>query len=97
MQLTARGEPVYGERDEVDLGAIRALGLPFWLAGSYAEAGKVVEALRLGAAGVQVGTAFAFCEESGLDAEIKRQVLELSKRGEVESANTLGVAPAAGA
>lgn len=32
-QLTARGEPVYGTRDEVDLAKIRALGRPFWIAG----------------------------------------------------------------
>lgn len=81
MQLTAEGEPIYGERDAVDLQSIRSLGIPFWLAGSYAEPHRVVEALQLGAAGVQVGTAFAFCEESGLDATIKRHVLELSRQG----------------
>ena len=30
-----RGEPIYGRRDELDLDAMRALELPFWLAGSY--------------------------------------------------------------
>jgi NAD(P)H-dependent flavin oxidoreductase YrpB (nitropropane dioxygenase family) len=80
-QLTERGEPIYGERDIVDLEAIKALGLPFWLAGSYGDPSRVAEALRLGAAGVQVGTAFAFCAESGLDADIKRRVLALSREG----------------
>ena len=78
MKLSDRGEPIYGERDAADLGAIAALGLPFWLAGQYATAGKLGEAIAQGAAGVQVGTAFAFCEESGLDDSIKRQVLALS-------------------
>ncbi len=81
IQLTAEGEPIYGERDVVDLEAIKALGIPFWLAGSYGEPQLVAQALAKGAVGVQVGTAFAFCDESGLDAEIKRQVLDLSRVG----------------
>lgn len=80
-QLTEDGEPLYGERDEPDLKVIHDLGLPFWLAGSYAEPEKVQEALALGAAGVQVGTAFAYCEESGFETKIKRRVLEMSRRG----------------
>jgi NAD(P)H-dependent flavin oxidoreductase YrpB (nitropropane dioxygenase family) len=56
--------------------------LPFWLAGSYAEPERVQEALALGAAGVQVGTAFAYCEESGFESEIKKRVLEMSRAGQ---------------
>src|SRR6185312_4040607 len=66
MQLNAAGEPIYGPRDIPDVEKIRELGLPFWLAGSYGEPGKLAEALRLGAAGIQAGTAFAFCAESGI-------------------------------
>ena len=51
-----------------DLDAIGALGKPFWLAGGYGEPKQVLQALDLGATGVQVGTAFAYCNESGLDA-----------------------------
>ncbi|MFV1968722.1 MAG: nitronate monooxygenase [Pirellulaceae bacterium] len=82
MQLSPEGEPVYGDRDVPNLEAIRALGLPFWLAGSYAERERVAQALRSGAAGVQVGTAFAYCEESDLDPDLKRQVLDASRAGE---------------
>jgi len=81
MRLTADGEPIYGDRDQADLNTIRAIGLPFWLAGSFARPERVAEALALGAAGVQVGTAFAYCEESGLTSAIKDQVLELSRAG----------------
>jgi nitronate monooxygenase len=81
LQLNQRGEPVYGERDEVDLEAMRALKLPFWLAGSYGSPEQVVQALEAGAAGVQVGTAFAFCEESGLRDDIKRTALRMSRAG----------------
>ena len=36
---------------------------------------------RAGAAGIQVGTAFAFCEESGLDARYKELVLKMALAG----------------
>jgi nitronate monooxygenase len=82
--LNARGEPVYGPRDEVDLAAMRALNLPFWLAGSYGAPDRVAEALAAGAAGVQVGTAFAFCAESGLADDLKRRVLAKCRADEVD-------------
>lgn len=84
LTLSEGGEPVYGPRDEVDLAAFRELGLPFWLAGSYAEQGKLQEALKEGAAGIQVGTAFAFCQESGMDPEIKAQVIRSSRAGTLD-------------
>jgi len=84
MQLNERGEPVYGPRDNADLEKIRELGLPFWLAGGFAEPGKLQEALSSGAAGIQVGTAFAFCEESGVQPDLKSRVLEMSLDGETE-------------
>ena len=65
LTLDANGEPVYGLRDSPDLEQIRALGLPFWLGGSYGDSFKLETAEALGAQGIQVGTAFAFCEESG--------------------------------
>ena len=84
LKLSGEGEPVYGERDVADLAAIGAVGLPFWVAGSYAEPERVVEALEAGATGVQVGTAFAYTEESGFSDEIKAAVLKKSTAGEVE-------------
>ena len=75
LQLNEQGEPIYGERDECDLAAMRELGVPFWLAGSFGSRDGLLQALREGAAGVQVGTVFAYCDESGFAPEIKRQVL----------------------
>jgi nitronate monooxygenase len=83
-QLNAAGEPVYGERDHVDLEKIRELGLPFWLAGEYGSPEKVKEALAAGAAGVQVGTAFAFCDESGLRSDYKQALIQKAIAGEVQ-------------
>ncbi len=75
LQLNDAGEPVYGERDRVNIAELRALGVPFWLAGGYGNAEKVREALEQGAAGVQVGTAFAFSRESGMRADLKSALL----------------------
>lgn len=72
QQLTHRGEPLYGGRDEVDPADMAALGVPFWLAGGFASRAKFEAALAAGARGIQVGTAFAFCEESGLEPGLRR-------------------------
>ena len=80
-QLTDAGEPLYGERDTVDLEKMRALGRPFWLAGGDGDSGKLELARNSGAAGVQVGTAFAFCEESGLRSDYKDAVLARVRSG----------------
>jgi len=73
---TEENEPVYGPRDEVDLTKIAALAIPFWLAGSYGSPDRVAEARAAGAAGVQVGTLFALCEDSGLDRRLRSRLLK---------------------
>lgn len=83
-RLNDRGEPIYGQRDVVDLKAMQALELPFWLAGSYGSPEQVVSALDAGATGVQVGTAFAFCDESGMQEDIRHEVIRASKAGEID-------------
>ncbi|MEP6472189.1 MAG: nitronate monooxygenase [Gemmatimonadota bacterium] len=79
-----KGEPVYGERDAVDLSRLRELGIPFWLAGGVGSPESLVQAEAAGAAGIQVGTLFAYCDESGLSPEIKRSVLAAVSEGTVE-------------
>jgi nitronate monooxygenase len=69
------GQPLYGERDIVDLDKIKALGLPYWLAGGAGTAEGLRVALDGGAAGIQAGTLFAYCDESGLAPELKTRVL----------------------
>jgi nitronate monooxygenase len=73
------GEPIYGDRDVPDLEAIADLGKPFWIAGGYAEPAQIKEALSDGAVGVQVGTAFAYCNESGFTRDLKDKVIDRSR------------------
>lgn len=75
------GEPLYGPRDEVDLEKVAELGLPFWLAGGQATPERLRDAQGAGAAGIQVGTAFAFCEESGMDPTLRKRVLHQVRAG----------------
>ena len=84
LRLSETGEPLYGKKDEVDLEKIKALGLPFWLAGDYGRPEKLKEAKATGAVGIQVGTAFALCEESGVAEETKQRLVDKVIAGEAE-------------
>lgn len=81
LLLTDTGEPIYGDRDVVDIAALRELGVPFWMAGGYGTPAKVAEAIAAGAAGVQVGTAFALARESGLKKDVRQSVLSDVRNG----------------
>ena len=81
LVLDDDGQPVYGPRDNVDLRALAELGIPFWLAGGYGSPDRLREALEAGAAGIQVGSAFALCEESGIDTMIKHETVARALAG----------------
>ena len=75
------GQPRYGPRDDADLARVAAIGLPFWLAGSYGTPARLQEALAAGAAGVQAGTLFALSRESGLRHGLRSQLLDKVRDG----------------
>lgn len=91
--LAEDGQPVYGERDRPDLAKIAELGKPFWLAGSYASPDRLEEAKAMGAAGVQVGSAFALCDESGLSEDVKREVRQHVADGTLEVKTSATASP----
>lgn len=93
VQYNERGEPIYGERDEVDLEKMRQLGVPFWIAGGAGSPEGVVRALEEGAAGVQVGTLFAYSDESGMTEPIKRSILAHALRDDVDVFTDLRASP----
>lgn len=76
MKLNERGEPIYGERDAVSLEDMAALELPFWMAGDYATPEKLAMVRKQGAQGIQVGTLFAFSEESGVDRHLREEAIQ---------------------
>jgi nitronate monooxygenase len=91
--LTQNGEPNYGEKDYLNPKLLNHLLIqnaqnrggvnqPYWLAGGYSN--KLKQAIEDGAVGVQVGTPFAFCKESGIEYELKRKIiLQILNGGEV--------------
>lgn len=76
MKLSDLGEPIYGPRDWVEPSDMLELGLPFWYAGSYATPEKLHRVLEAGGNGIQVGTLFAFCRESGIDSALRQTVID---------------------
>lgn len=86
-------QAVYGEKDQPDLDKIRALGRPFWLAGSYGSPESLQEAVSQGACGIQVGTVFAFCAESGTAPGIKSEVLRQCLAGEFKAITDCRASP----
>jgi NAD(P)H-dependent flavin oxidoreductase YrpB (nitropropane dioxygenase family) len=93
LVLDGDDQPVYGPRDEVDLTKIAALGIPFWLAGSYGTPDRLAEATAAGAAGVQVGTLFALSDESGLTADLRRQFHDELAAGTLEVRTDAAASP----
>jgi nitronate monooxygenase len=83
MKLSAEGEPVYSEKDKVGLDKFRELGIPFWLAGAFGHRSRLKDALEEGAAGIQVGTAFALCNESGMESKLKKRTLKQILEGKI--------------
>lgn len=75
LVLDEDAQPVYGIRDDPDLAKVAALGLPFWLAGSYGTPERLAAARGAGATGVQVGTLFALSAESGFAPDVRAALL----------------------
>lgn len=81
QQVEGSPDREYGSKDIPDLAKIRSLNRPFWLAGGFASPARLAEALDVGAEGIQVGTAFAFCTESGILGWIKKEVIRRHFKG----------------
>ena len=74
-RLDESGQPLYGQDDIVAPDALADLGVPYWMASSYGTPEQLARALAAGAAGIQAGTIFALCRESGMAADTKRRLL----------------------
>lgn len=93
LVLNESGEPVYGERDKPDFEKMTGLGVPFWIGGSYASPAGLARALSVGARGIQVGSIFALCAESGLDQRHRREVIRRWHHGQLRIRKDLSASP----
>ena len=93
LVLDETGQPVYGPRDDANLEALAAIGLPFWLAGGFGEPEMVKKAVDSGAAGVQVGTLFALSRESGLLPPLREELLHQLRAGTLEVRTEASASP----
>ena len=62
---------------------MREIGRPFWLAGGFGSPEGLKNALEEGAQGIQLGTIFAYCRESGIREDIKKAVIDKYFGGEL--------------
>jgi NAD(P)H-dependent flavin oxidoreductase YrpB (nitropropane dioxygenase family) len=83
----------YGPSDEVDYAKIAEHGLPFWIGGSKASPERLKWAKSVGAAGIQAGSIFALCEESGMDPMIRRKIRELGFAGKLDIRTDMKASP----
>ena len=94
MVLDEIGEPIYGPRDVCKLEKLRKIGKPFWLAGGFGPPEGFKIAMAEGAAGIQVGTPFALCEESGITTELRHKLVQLALDGTAKVFTDPRVSPA---
>lgn len=93
IKLDDTGEPIYSERDSANLEKMRAIGLPFWIGGGYASPDALKEAISSGAAGVQIGSAFALSRESGMRDDLRRHICTKLRQHELYTRTDLLASP----
>ncbi|MGD1008107.1 MAG: nitronate monooxygenase [Ignavibacteriaceae bacterium] len=71
------GQPVYGQKDEVSFKNLASLSIPFWVGGSLASPEGLAEAQALGAVGIQAGSIFALCDNSGMKSSYRNEMRRL--------------------
>ena len=89
FEVDDNGNPQYGERDVVNYETMVDLGAPFWIGGGVTSRQHVIDAMSVGAAGVQVGTLFAYCSESGMDPDVRRRALDEVRAGDVSVSTSM--------
>jgi len=91
--LDDAGEPQFGPRDYADIAKVAAVGLPFWLAGTYGTPEGLVAAQAAGAVGIQVGTLFALSSDAGFEPSIREALVASVADGTLEVTTELRASP----
>jgi len=91
--LNDAGEPQFGPRDYADISKVAAIGLPFWLAGTYGTPEGLVAAQGAGAVGIQVGTLFALSSDANFEPAIREALVAGAADGTLEVTTDLRASP----
>jgi NAD(P)H-dependent flavin oxidoreductase YrpB (nitropropane dioxygenase family) len=91
--LDESGEPQFGPRDYANLEKVAAIGLPFWLAGSYGTPEGLIAAQAAGAVGVQVGTLFALSSDANFEPTIRKELVSHVADGTLRVTTDLRASP----
>ncbi|WP_291377641.1 nitronate monooxygenase [Demequina sp.] len=91
--LDDAGEPQFGPRDYADLAKVAAIGMPFWLAGTYGTPEGLVAAKEAGAVGVQVGTLFALSNDANFEPSIRKELVSHVADGTLRVTTDLRASP----
>ena len=88
----------FGANDELDsyLDKVLKLGLPVYVAGDFPDGGTrsdLLEWQSRGAYGIQVGSRFALCEESGMRQDLKQQIIDRNQRNELNVSTDMRLSP----
>jgi NAD(P)H-dependent flavin oxidoreductase YrpB (nitropropane dioxygenase family) len=86
-----RNRVSYGEADEVNnyFDKVRDLGIPVYVAGAGSTREDMLRWIERGAYGLQVGSRFALCRESGMRSDLRRQIIRRNARGDGEVGTSL--------
>jgi NAD(P)H-dependent flavin oxidoreductase YrpB (nitropropane dioxygenase family) len=93
-----RNKESFSEADAIEsyFDKVVALGVPVYVAGAFEDGGSRADFeawTARGAYGLQVGSRFALCEESGMRADLRAQIIGTAARGELEVETSPLVSP----
>lgn len=93
-----RNKTEFTEQDSIAsyFDKVLALGVPVYVAGAFKHGGTrddFQEWTARGAYGLQVGSRFALCEESGMRPDLRQKIIEAAVRGELEVATSPTMSP----
>jgi NAD(P)H-dependent flavin oxidoreductase YrpB (nitropropane dioxygenase family) len=93
-----RNKVAFTETDDLDsyFDKVLGLGVPVYVAGEFPGGGSrrdYLHWLERGAYGIQVGSRFALCSDSGMRPDLRDAVIEANRRGESEVVTDLRLSP----
>ncbi len=93
-----RNKSEFTEQDDIDryFDKVKALGVPIYVAGAFAEggSGRDLESwIARGAYGIQVGSRFALCSDSGMRADLRERIIAANAQATLHVTTSPAMSP----